>query len=179
MTIPLVLKDTDLAARAALGIKVVKLVEKWEQRGLCILKTMNGTYRCNQGICDCANGLWPGMDAMEPLMSDTTDHAGVFLVAENAVEEYVQRINPQILRDSKRAKSYGCEAMNFGIPKGLQFERVLIVPTGPIKKYLETSDLTHLKEKSKHKLHVAVTRARHSVAFVFDGQSPIVPARFL
>lgn len=165
-----------------LGIKVVELVEQWKQDGLCTRKSMSGTYRCNHAICDFANGLWPGMDAMKPLRNDTTDHDGVFLVAENAVEEYVQRFNPQVLRYNKRSKSCGCEAMNFGIAKGLQFERVLIVPTEPIKKYLETGDLKYLKtskgKTSKDKLHVAVTRARHSVAFVFDGQSPIVPALF-
>jgi DNA helicase-2/ATP-dependent DNA helicase PcrA len=117
------------------------------------------------------------MDAMKPLLTDTTDHAGVFLVAENMVEEYVEHLHPQVLRYNKLAKSYGCDALNFGIAKGLQFARVLIVPTGPIKKYLETGDLIHLST-SKDKVHVAVTRARHSVAFVFNGQSPIVPARF-
>ena len=161
-----------------LGIKVVELIKKWKQAGLCTVDAhMKGTYRCNQGICDFANGLWPGMDAMEPLMNSTTEHAGVFLVPENSVNEYVQRFSPQVLRYSKRAKPYGCEALNFGIAKGLQFDRVLIVPTGPIKKYLETADLEYLKT-SKDKLHVAVTRARHSVAFVFNGQSSVVPGHF-
>lgn len=164
-----------------LGIKVVKLVQRWEQDGLCTREPMSGTYRCNQAICDFANGLWPRMDAMKPLMNHTTDHDGVFLVAENAVEKYVQRLNPQVLRYSKSAKSYGCEALNFGIAKGLEFERVLIVPTERIKKYLRTGNPEHLETKdstSKDKFHVAITRARHSVAFAFDGQSPIVAARF-
>lgn len=160
-----------------LGIKVVKLVEKWERRGLCTLENMSSTYRCNQGICDFANGLWPGMKAMESLMNDTTGHDGVFLIAENKVEEYVQRLNPQVLRYNRNAESYGCEALNFGIAKGLQFERVLIVPTGPIRNYLRTGDLKQLKT-SKDKLYVAVTRARYSIAFVYDGQSPIVSTRF-
>lgn len=161
-----------------LGVKVVDLVEKWKQDGLCTRESMSGTYRCNQGICDFANGLWSGMEAMEPLTNVTTDHDGVFLVAEDTVEQYIQRFSPQVLRYNKRAMSYGCEAMNFGIAKGLQFDRVLIVPTAPIQKYLNTGDLKHLKT-SKDKLHVAVTRAKHSIAFVYDGQSPIVLARFL
>src|SRR5207253_2012902 len=135
------------------------------------------THRCNAAICEYANALWPGMDAMKPLRNDTTDHDGVFLVAENAVEEYIQRFGPQVLRYDKRAKTYGCEALNFGLAKGLQFERVLIVPTKAIKKYLQSGTLSHV-EPSRDKLHVAVTRARHSVAFVYDGQSPIVLARF-
>ena len=141
-----------------LGVKVVQLVEKWERAGLCTSEYMSGTYRCNQAVCDFANALWPGMDAMEPLKNDTTDHDGVFLVAEKSVEEYVQRFSPQVLRYNSRTKSCDYEAMNFGIAKGLQFKRVLILPNGPIKKYLKTGNLTHVM-KSRERLHVAVRLA--------------------
>ena len=138
---------------------------------------MSGTYRCNQAICDYANALWPGMDPMTPLKNDTTDHDGVFLVADNAVTEYIQRFQPQVLRYDKNANTYGCEALNFGLAKGLQFERVLIVPTGPIRKFLQSGEIGHI-ERSRDKLHVAVTRARYSVAFVFDDHSPGVANRW-
>ena len=144
---------------------------------MCTIESMSGTYRCNQTICNFANALWPGMDIMTPLRNDTTDHDGVFVVAENVAEKYIQRFSPQVLRHDKRAKSYGCEALNFGLAKGLQFERVLIVPTAPIKKYLKHGALTDV-EKSRDKLHVAVTRARHSVAFVYGGNSQIVATRW-
>lgn len=160
-----------------LGAKVVGLVQKWEDARLCTRENMSDTYRCNQAICDFANGLWNDLDAMSPLTNITTGHDGVFLVAEDMVQEYVRRFSPQVLRHNKGAKSYGYEAMNFGIAKGLQFERVLIVPTKPIKEYLETGELHHV-EKSRDKLHVAVTRAKHSVAFVYNGQSQIVSERF-
>jgi len=113
---------------------------------------------------------------MVPLQENLTGHDGVFLVAENRVNEYMRRFNPQVLRYDKRAKSVGNEGLNFGTAKGLQFNRVLIVPTGPIKKYLETGDAATLT--SKEKLYVAVTRARHSVAFVFDGKATIDSSRF-
>lgn len=160
-----------------LGINIVNLVQKWRQNGLCTIEFMSGTYRCNQVICDFANALWPGMDTMTPLRNDTTDHDGVFVVAENVVEEYIQRFSPQVLRHDKRTKTLSCEALNFGLAKGLQFERVLIVPTAPIKKYLNSGALDHVKQ-SRDKLHVAVTRAQHSVAFVYDGSSQIVPTRW-
>jgi DNA helicase-2/ATP-dependent DNA helicase PcrA len=161
-----------------LGVNVVNLLQKWEQSGLCTVESpMCGTYRCNQAICDFANGLWPGMELMQPLLNITTPHDGVFVVAENFVAEYVERFSPQVLRHNVRAKAYSCEPLNFGLAKGLEFDRVLIVPTAPIGKYLSTGNIKHV-EKSKDKIHVAVTRARHSVAFVFDGDSPIVPARF-
>ena len=114
---------------------------------------------------------------MVPLRNDGAEHEGVFLVDENAVEEYIQRFRPQVLRYDKNANAYGAEALNFGLAKGLQFERVLIVPTGPIKKYLRSGDLSCV-EKAKDRLHVAVTRAKHSVAFVYDSTSAVVPNRW-
>lgn len=160
-----------------LGVTLVKLVKKWEKNGLCSLGYMNGTHRCNSEICDFSNALWPGMDAMTSLQNDTTDHDGVFLVAENLVGRYIQYYRPQVLRHDKNAKTFGHEAVNFGLAKGLQFDRVLIVPTAPINKYLQTGMLNHVK-KARERLHVAVTRAQHSVAFVFDNHSPVVPNRW-
>lgn len=160
-----------------LGIAVVKLAEIWKKDGLCSLEHMNATHRCNGPICALSNRLWPGMDAMTPLRNDATDHDGVFLVAENLVKEYIDRFKPQVLRHDRRAERYGCEALNFGLAKGLQFKRVLIVPTLPIKRYLGDGALRHVAE-ARDKLHVAVTRASYSVAFVFDGQSPVVPSRW-
>ena len=55
---------------------------------------------------------------------------------------------------------------------------ILIVPTVRIKKYLESGDLSCL-ETVKDKLHVAVTRAFHSVAFVYDGSSEVVRNRWM
>jgi DNA helicase-2/ATP-dependent DNA helicase PcrA len=161
-----------------LGVKVVKLAKQWEKSGLCSLdEHMSATHRCSSAICEFSNALWPGMPTMTSLRNDTTDHDGVFLVAENAVANYIQYYRPQVLRYDKTAKTYGCDAVNFGMAKGLQFDRVLIVPTAPIKKYLQTGALNHV-EKAKERLHVAVTRARHSVAFVFDDDSPVVPNRW-
>ena len=160
-----------------LGVNVINLVKKWEKDGLCSVEHMAATYRCNGQICGFSNALWPGMDPMGPLQTETTDHDGVFLVAENAVKEYMERFEPQILRHNRLAETYGYEALNFGLAKGLEFKRVLIVPTEPIKKYLESGKLGHV-EKSRDRLHVAVTRARHSVGFVFDGFSPLVSYRW-
>lgn len=163
--------------RQYLGIKVVNLVEIWKQSGLCDLDPMSGTYRCNQAICEFSNALWPGMDTMTSLQNVTTNHDGVFLVAEKVVAEYIQQFRPQVLRYNKKTNTYGYEALNFGLAKGLQFDRVLIIPTAPIRKYLQSGEISYV-EKSKDKLHVAVTRAQYSVAFVFDDHSPGVQNRW-
>jgi DNA helicase-2/ATP-dependent DNA helicase PcrA len=160
-----------------LGITLVELVKEWEKNSLCSFDYMSATHRCSSEICEFSNALWPGMDAMTSLLKGTTEHDGMFLVAEDALAKYIQYFRPQVLRHDKTAKTYGYEALNFGLAKGLQFDRVLIVPTAPIKKYLQTGMVNHVK-KARERLHVAVTRARNSVAFVFDHHSPIVPNRW-
>ncbi len=164
-----------------LGVRVVGLVEAWKKKGLCQIEYMDGTYRCNQPICDFVNGLWPEMGAMTPLKAIKTAHDGVFLITEAALTDYIKQFEPQVLRYNKNSKGYGCAALNFGQAKGLEFDRVVIVPTTRFKNYLKTGDLKHLdtpKGKSKDRLHVAVTRAKYSVGFVFDGPSPVVPNRW-
>jgi len=159
------------------GINVIGLIKDWEKHSLCRIETMSGTFRCNQAICDFANGLWPGMDDMKARTCDKTEHDGVFLIPESAVGDYLERFKPQVLRYDKRSKAYGCAPLNFRLAKGLEFDRVLIVPTGRIKKYLKSGNTSDI-EKIRNRLHVAVTRARHSVGFVYDGPSPIVPTRW-
>lgn len=66
---------------------------------------------------------------------------------------------------TKTADNY--PAMNFGESKGLSFDRVLIYPTDPIKKWLQNHS-SELAPTSRSKLYVAITRARYSVAFVYD-----------
>ena len=160
-----------------LGVNVVNLVDKWVQEGLCSVENMNTTYRCPGPICEFSNKLWPGMDSMVPLGEYETEHVGVYLVSEKVVDKYIEVFKPQVLRYNKKAKTYGCKALNFGLAKGLQFKRVMIVPTAPIRKYLKSGKL-HDIEKSKDKLHVASTRAWNSLAFIFDGVSAIVPDRW-
>ena len=157
---------------------VTVLLEKWKDRGLCEIETWSVTRRCNRPICEFTNLLWPEMDEMTPLADVRTGHDGVFLVAESAVDQYIRRFQPQVLRRQKKKKApaYELAGMNFGVAKGMECDRVLIVPTEAIRKFLKTGDLKHLNEKDR--LHVAVTRARHSVAFVFEGSSPIVSDRW-
>lgn len=157
---------------------ITELLERWEAQGLCMIESMNQTRRCNRAICDFANRLWADMEDMTPLSNVTTEHDGVFLVPESNLDEYLRRFRPQVLKHGKRKKAaeYERKGLNFGVAKGMECDRVLIVPTGPIKKFLKTGDASPLKEKDK--LHVAITRARYSVAFVYDSTSVVVPNRW-
>lgn len=163
-----------------LGVKIKGLLDKWERAGLCVQdRPMNDSHRCHKDICSFSNLLWPEMEAMisrQEAFHD--DHQGVFLVAEKHVNAYCNHYCPQVLRYDMRGKDYGRTAMNFGASKGLEFDRVLIVGTKPIRQFLATGEIRHI-ESSREKLHVAVTRARRSVAFVLDDDSCLVTKRYV
>lgn len=93
-----------------------------------------------------------------------TGHDGVHVISRFDVLEYADRFQPQVLRHDKRANTRGLPAINIGVSKGSTYDRVLIFPTKPMLKYLENRDPAVLKKPEA--LYVAVTRARHSVAFV-------------
>ena len=160
-----------------LGANVTKLLDSWESSGLCTVESVNVTHRCPQEVCDLANQLWPGFPDMTSSASPGFGHVGTFLVHEQLVDRYLDEVRPQVLRHSRRSKDYGAKALNFGQAKGLQFEHVLIVPTGPIRKFLKDGNHEHV-EKGRDKLHVALTRAQRSVAFVHNGSSSIIGARW-
>jgi DNA helicase-2/ATP-dependent DNA helicase PcrA len=92
----------------------------------------------------------------------------VFIVSTSKVAAYMRDFAPQVLRLDKKTGCNELPAMNFGESKGLTFDRVLIFPHGLGRKWLGTGDLVHVK-KSVTKMYVGATRARYSLAFVFDG----------
>lgn len=150
------------------GVNIINLLDKWEKQGLCEKQYRSQSHRCNQAICDLADGLYPDMPKTESLNNDITGHDGIFLVSSKEAENYILRYSPQILRFDVKTDTQGFPAINFGASKGLTFERVLIYPNNPIQKFLESGENTHI-EKSKAKFYVALTRAKFSVAFVYNG----------
>ena len=156
------------------GIGVRDLVRKWEANNLCQIENHARSYRCNQKICDFADMLWPDMEKTVSHNRRTTSHDGIFVVPKNKVHQYVKRFSPALLRYDRRTKeTYDYPALNFGNAKGLEFNRVLIIPHGPIKKYLQSCDVNDVSG-SLEKFYVAVTRAKHSVALLYDGECSVV-----
>jgi len=123
-------------------------------------------YRCNEQICDLSNKLFPNFQATTSGNKEITEHSGVFLIKEEDVDEYLEKFEPMQLRENKKTiVNENYRVMNFGEAKGLSFDRVLIYPTTPFIEWLKDNK-SELKETSRSKLYVAITRARHSVAFV-------------
>jgi DNA helicase-2/ATP-dependent DNA helicase PcrA len=155
--------------KAFAGPAIIKKFELWKKKGLVAIEYETHTHRCNQAIADLGDSFFPNEPKTVSRNDKLTGHDGVFLVSSADVREYVERYAPQVLRYSAATKCDPDEAMNFGESKGLTFERVLIYPHGPARKWLASGDIRHV-EKSATKLYVAVTRARYSVAFVHNGE---------
>jgi DNA helicase-2/ATP-dependent DNA helicase PcrA len=151
------------------GYNILYLFSDWQSKGLCDLKEKNESYRCNQTICDFADKLYSELKPTMSKNNTSTGHDGIFLVSAKNVYQYYSKFQPIVLRDSIRTSTMNLPASNFGMVKGKTFDRVLIFPNGPIREYLKCADASRLKPRTKAGLYVAITRARYSVAFAFDG----------
>jgi DNA helicase II / ATP-dependent DNA helicase PcrA len=155
--------------KAFAGPAIIKKFEQWKKSGLVSIDYECHTYRCNQAIADLGDGFFPYEPKTVSKNKVVTGHDGVFLVASADADGYVATFAPQVLRYSAKTKCDPYDAMNFGEAKGLTFDRVLIYPHGHAASWLASGSLSYV-EKSATKTYVASTRARYSVAFVFDGK---------
>jgi DNA helicase-2/ATP-dependent DNA helicase PcrA len=162
--------------KAFAGVHIINKFREWEKRGLAALVYRYDTYRCNQEISDLADSFFPDEPRTNSLCSANTGHDGIFFVRRSDVDAYIKEYEPQVLRLNKRTNCHIIGAMNFGESKGRSFDRVIIFPHGLAQRWLETGDFQHV-EGSRAKLYVGITRARNSVAFVFDGLGAIPNAR--
>jgi len=150
------------------GQNIICLFKEWEKTGLCIIEERNECYRCNQAICDFADALYPGMPKTISKNDKITGHDGLFLIRKEEIEGYLNEYKPQVLQYRKSQKTVNINPLNFGLSKGKSFSRVLIFPTEGIEYYLKNNKLD-ANVGDIPKFYVAVTRARHSVAFVYNG----------
>lgn len=149
------------------GPKIISKFEEWKKEGLLAIKRETETHRCHQKIADLADRFFPDDPPTVSLNKCDTGHDGVFAISRSDVEVYVRKFQPQVLRYSKSTDCAGLDAMNFGLSKGMTFDRVLIFPHGKGITWLKTGLLSHV-EKSAAEMYVGSTRARHSLAFVID-----------
>ncbi|MCU7920273.1 MAG: AAA family ATPase [Candidatus Thiodiazotropha sp. (ex Epidulcina cf. delphinae)] len=159
--------------------------ERFESIGFAT-KPLNVSWRCIQPICDFAHLVHADENLYPKTISNVTqvpdvfaNHTGVFTVSEQHISSYIQLFEPVILRLDKGTRLDLCEdqkCYNFGVSKGLGFERVLIIPTENHRKFLrgETGIFDDAKtDAPQNTLYVISTRAHYSVAFLFDEDSAI------
>ena len=153
-------------------------VDKFNKLGF-ETKEISISRRCVQEVCDfsdivhASDGIYPKTHSQVTEKPDK--HLGVFAVPRNAIEDYIAIYKPVILRARKGIEDNICKgngAYTFGDSKGLGFDRVLIIPTDKQRKFFSGEENVFDKDKtdeSKNKLYVAITRARYSLAFMYDG----------
>ncbi len=156
------------------GFRVLNKYKQWEEKKLCTVQHRSTSHRCPQSICDLADSLFVDFDfelTTSERSVNPSFHSGVFLVPSDRAMDYRNQHGAQALRFDAKTDVAG--AINFGESKGLQFDHVLIYPNGPLKRWLQSGDATHLPDSTRAKLYVAITRARCSVAFAMDGESAL------
>lgn len=157
--------------------KIVDKFLEWEKADLCELEYHNYSYRCVQAICDFADQFHPGAPKTVSKNSEVTDHDGVFAVRESNVDAYIEKFKPQTLRYNRTTKNVAGRPLNFGAAKGMTFDRTIIYPHGPLKKFLSTGKLADAG-KELDKIYVAITRAKQSAAFVVEDNVALASLKF-
>lgn len=154
------------------GSKLLDYFRKLEKRGLLSVQFQDYSYRCKQCICDLSDSLFPNIDEKTTSLNNKDcNHEGLYIVKSEDFESYIQTYSPTVLRWSISSKTpetaYPFEIKNIGVSKGATYDHVLIICTDPFKKFVKDGTIP-VSEKTKCELYVAITRARYSVAFVYD-----------
>ncbi len=138
-----------------------------QAKGYGEVKLLNRSYRCIQSICDFSDSLFPTLPQTTSLNKGEHSHIGLYTLDPADLHRYCELYTPQILGYNIAAakKAMGLPMRNFGVVKGQTYNHVVIIPTGPIEKFLGCGDIAKI-EATKEKLYVAITRARFSVAFL-------------
>lgn len=100
--------------------------------------------------------------------SEIIEHRGIFIIKKEDISTYLSKYNPvQLKWDSRVSINNDYQSFNFGETKGLTFERVMIYPTEAMTKWIQNNN-SRLEASTRAKFYVGITRAKYSVAIVFD-----------
>lgn len=144
-------------------------MEQWltELVGESNIRHSTESRRCNQLICDVASRTHPGLQPLSSISTTTAAHHGIFQISDSEVEAYVREHGAVVLKyDKREMRALRHGAPNIGECKGAEFSHVVIYPTKSWRDFVASG--FKKAPRSPDKLYVAMTRARHSVAFVID-----------
>ena len=145
------------------------IINFFESKAFSSLLKVNHTllttnYRCHSKICNFSNKIYPEYPPTVSWNTQNSEHVWIFLVKPKDVEKYCKQYEPVTILKERGAIF---PQWNFWMTKGLSFDRVLIFPTKDICLRLKDNS-KELAKITRAKFYVAVTRARYSVAFVYD-----------
>ncbi|MEU0265201.1 hypothetical protein [Nocardioides sp. NPDC006303] len=134
------------------------------------------TYRSNQTIANFSDTIFAATNQYSPTVSasrESSHHEGLFAVSPQQLAAYLEDFNPLCLRHGANSgTAYDLPYVTFGNAKGRTADHVLICPTAGITEFLATGK--PLDGRPACALYIAVTRAKHSVAFIIDEEAPSV-----
>lgn len=140
--------------------------------------TLNISHRNSHLICNFSSLIYNGeYAAVQPCVCQECEalrrDSEIKAISTTEAQELLQNIDMIVqLRYDKNSPllSLKHRVLNMGISKGLTFDTVMIYPTKDMKLWLQ-SPAHVLKQTTKAKLYIAITRARRNVYFVFDEEN--------
>lgn len=146
--------------------------------------SLSRSHRNSAVICEISSRLYPEYAAAKACAcvacrQPGAANTGLFILRTADYAHYLATVRPLQLRDAIDSAGVDPTApvMNFGQSKGRGFDHVVILPTGPMKKWL-VDPKSALKPQSRARFYVAITRARHSVAIAMDWNGTSLPTGF-
>lgn len=140
--------------------------------------TLSVSHRNNSAICYYSSKLFSNFSpslacTCAPCRASQESHTGIYLVHPSDVNSYLAAINPVQLRWSSSIKTNPeFKTFNFGESKGRTFDHVLLYPTSDMKAWVFDNSKS-LKDETRAKFYVGLTRARHSAGIITDFNSEI------
>lgn len=129
---------------------------------------LNTNYRCIDVICKLSDRLYPSLSPVVSGNNKSDSRMGCFFVRKKDINKYLEELPTIQLRHSIKTKvNTKYPAYNFGSVKGKSYDHVLIYPTADMVTWL-VDGIDNLKQETRAKFYVAITRARFSVGFVVD-----------
>jgi DNA helicase-2/ATP-dependent DNA helicase PcrA len=135
--------------------------------------TLNVSHRNDTEICLFSSKLYPKFPSPNSCECSncrdlTIEHKGIYLVQKKDIQNYVLNYKPIEIGWNKKMKPINpVNYFNFGESKGLGFDDVLIYPTNDMIEWLKNHNY-NLKNETRAKFYVGITRARYSVAIVVE-----------
>lgn len=142
--------------------------------------TLNVSHRNSPEICYLSSLLYqdqyPRVTACSCPTCCALRMGGEIKVVTKTEATHILLSNPsivQLIYDKRTVLlSNGHKSLNMGLSKGITFDSIMIYPTKEMKNWL-IDHRTILKDITKAKFYIAITRARKNVYFVFDDNEMI------
>ena len=130
--------------------------------------------------CDLASSLYPQHPKSEPCncadcRRSIPEHHGLFYIKTEDIDNYLEKTSAIQLRWDKGVScSPRTQCFNMGEAKGMTFNHTMLYLTRPMIEWLKSRS-SDLAFGARAKFYVALTRARYSVAIVWDDDPSLVP----